>query len=298
MRAKSLLLGSVSAVAVNAATTAAQAQDAMVPDGYFFSVEGGFLMSDNTLAEDKLGSIGSAGVVDIQDNRGYRAAISLGKRIDPFWDLRIRGSINHQRESVSSFTTTSGGSGFFGTYRTDFDFENLDFEVGYMPALDGNFNVRLFAGVRGLHFRDSQAFSLTEDKLGGLMVDLDVDSEFIGAGPRLGASASTRLGDSNFGISGMVAGAMIHGVQRTTASETVSSGGSLIVDGTLTDEEWKTILDIEGSLGLDYFFAEQTKLTLGYRAEQLFNVSGPFSPDGESANRLVHGPFLRFESTF
>ena len=167
MRSKSVLLGSVSVVAITAAAAPAIAQDNTVPDGYSLSVEGGFLMGPNDLARDKLGyygGYGSAGVVEIQDNVGYRAAISLGKRIDPLWDLRVGASLNHQLESVSTveFTYSSGGSSgeVLLEMRNDFDFENLDFEAGYTPVLDGNFQVRLFAGIRGLHYTDSA------DKLG------------------------------------------------------------------------------------------------------------------------------------
>lgn len=300
MRSKSLLLGSVSAVAVSAAYAPALAQDLTIPDGYSLSVEGGFLMGPNTFAEDKLGSFPSGGVIDIQDNVGYRAAISLGKRIDPLWDLRVGASLNHQLESISTFTFFSPGSGssFSGEMRNDFDFENLDFEVGYTPVLDENFQVRLFAGIRGLHYKDTLGFTATEDKVGSPHYNVDLQSEFIGAGPRIGASASTRFGDSNFGMSGMVSGAVIHGLERRSgqASVTTFSGGS-IYSGSFTEEEWKTVLDVAASLGLDYHVAEQTKLTLGYRAEQLFNVGGGF-PGGDSSDRLVHGPFMKFESEF
>lgn len=308
MRSKSLLLGSVSAVAVSAAYAPALAQDLTIPDGYSLSVEGGFLMGPNTVAEDKLGSFPSGGVVDIQDNVGYRAAISLGKRIDPLWDLRVGASLNHQLESISTFSFFSAGSGsgsgssFSGEMRNDFDFENLDFEVGYTPVLDENFQVRLFAGIRGLHYKDTFGFTETEDKVGSLyQFNADFQSEFIGAGPRIGASASTRFGDSNFGMSGMVSGAVIHGLERRSAQASVSafsggSGGTFVVLSE-SDEEWKTVLDVAASLGLDYYVAEQTKLTLGYRAEQLFNVGGGVS-GGDSSDRLVHGPFMKFESEF
>ncbi len=316
MRSKSVLLGSVSVVAITAAAAPAIAQDNTVPDGYSLSVEGGFLMGPNDLARDKLGyygGYGSAGVVEIQDNVGYRAAISLGKRIDPLWDLRVGASLNHQLESVSTveFTYSSGGSSgeVLLEMRNDFDFENLDFEAGYTPVLDGNFQVRLFAGIRGLHYTDSAdklgtTYSTSAGYSSGGTISLLTTSEFIGAGPRIGVEGSTRFG-GNFGISGMLAGAVIHGLERTSGSVTISefSGASAGFNATIPlpgSEEWKTILDLEASLGLDYFVAEQTKLTLGYRAEQLFNVGGNsfYYSSGGSPDRLVHGPFVKAESKF
>lgn len=306
MRTRSLLLGSVSLAAVSAASAVAQAEDLAVPDGYTLSVEGGFLMGPNDVARDKLGSGVSAGIVDIQDNFGYRAAISLGKQIDPAWDLRVGGSLNHQLESISSWGSGVIFSSGYGEFRTDFDFENLDFEVGYRPTLDDNFDVRLFAGVRGLHYTDSQR-TVGSEKLGpGNYVDYDfgVTSEFVGAGPRIGAEASTRLGDSAFGISGMVSGALLYGLERSTADGefTVVSGGNVIQDVNITDsmEEWKSVIDVAASLGLDYHVSDETTVTLGYRAQQLMNIgpaSGGMSSGGEG-NRLAHGPFLKLVSQF
>lgn len=318
MNHKSILLGSVSAVALASVASAAHAQDMTVPDGFTVSVEGGALFGPNTVAEDKLGSgFGSGpsgGVVNIQDNVGYRAAISLGKQIDPFWDLRVTGALNHQMTSKSDVQSSiyngggSGGSGFFenfyGTLETDFDYETMDFEVGYRPMLTENMEVRLFAGLRGLHYRDSMdkmGYISSSGGGGGDKVGYgaDVSSEFFGVGPRVGIEASTRLGDSMFGVSGMLAGAALFGTARTDGEATLMSGGDSITVPYPGQEEQITVYNLEAALGLDVHVDPQTKVTVGYRAEGLFGVDNLFSSGGSGgSDRWTHGPTIKLTGNF
>lgn len=304
MNRKALLLGSVSAVALAAVAAAAQAQDETVPDGFTLSVEGGALFGKNTLAEDKLGSGPSGGIINIQDNLGYRAAISMGKQIDPFWDLRVTGAINHQMTSSSDYSYSGGGSGFYGTLDTDFDYETLDFEAGYRPMLTDSMDVRLFGGLRGLHYRDSvdkvgaYYASGGPDKVG---YSAEYSEEFFGVGPRVGIEASTRLGDSMFGVSGMLAGAALFGTARTNGEVSFYSGAS---GGTVpipSDEEQITVFNIEAALGLDMHIDDSAKLTVGYRAEGLFgienSISGGSGGSG-SDSRWNHGPTLKLTGYF
>ena len=102
MNRKVVLMESVSTVALAAVATA-QAADLSagvveapaVPQGFTVSIEGGALFGVNTLAEDKLGPIDSAisasggtTELNIEDILGYRGAISLGKQLDPNWDVK------------------------------------------------------------------------------------------------------------------------------------------------------------------------------------------------------------------
>lgn len=306
MRYQSVLMGSVSIVAM-AASAAAHAQDTTVPEGYSVSIEGGVLFGPNTAAEDKLGSGFSGGVVDIGDNIGYRAAVSIGKQIDPFWDLRATAALNHQLVATStesaffSSGSGSGSSGFFGELKNSFNYETLDFEAGYRPELDANLNVRLFGGVRGLHYKESM------DKLGvqfgtdgsgsSFSVSATTEStlEFIGAGPRVGVEASSRLGDSMFGISGMVGAAAMYGVERSNFNGSIDSSPSGGPSGPIppsSDEEWKWVYSLEAALGVDVYLSEQAKLTVGVRAEQIGNVGF------DDSTRLNYGPTLKFTAQY
>ena len=307
MNRKAILMGSISVVALAAVATAAQAQDESVPDGFSVSIEGGALFGTNTVAEDKLGSAPSGGIVNIQDNLGYRAAIALGKRIDPFWDLRVTGALNHQLSSTSDYSFSGGGSGFYGEMITDFDYETLDFEAGYRPMLTDTMDVRLFAGLRGLHYKDSV------DKMGAAYISgggdkigygIEANQEFFGVGPRIGIEASAPLGDSMFGVSGMLAGAALFGTNRTNGEASFfsgASGGTVPIPG---QEEQVTVYSLEAALGLDMHVNESATVTLGYRAEGLFGIENIFSNlsggsgGSGSDSRWTHGPTLKLTGYF
>lgn len=293
MRKTYILLGSVSAVAMAAAATAAQAQDTAAPGGYTISVEGGGLFA-KSVGADKLGDIDFSGApfdvdVDLNDNLGYRAAISLGTKIDNFWDVRASAAINHQLDATSSITETS--SGFYFRSKTGFDYETLDFEVGYTPELDAGFNVRLFGGVRGMHYTDRQAISEGDDKVG---VTFDYKDEFIGAGPRIGAEGSTRFGDSMFGLSGSISAAAMYGVSTESYEiEVTGTGGPPESGDTMDTNKW--VYNLEASLGLDAYLSDDATLTIGYRASTTSPVGeNAFFVEGEpETSRFSHGPTLK-----
>jgi len=68
----------------------------------------------------------------------------------------------------------------------------------------------------------------------------------------------------------------------------------------------KTVVDLEASLGVDYYLDDTSTLTVGYRAEDLLNVGlvnnnevfGPSGTTSPSANKLVSGPFMKFSGSF
>jgi hypothetical protein len=189
MRTKTVLLGSVSAIAtaaagagnVQAATTAAST------NGYTFSVQGGLALTpaEMSLVDtqsgidyliDKVGSgYGSSTLDDLDQAFGYNAAVTIGKDLGNGWDIRVGGTVNATGESsgytsgyfFSSFSSNSGSSSYYSAYSgwayaaetEKFSFQALDFEVGYSPVLTDTLNVRLFGGVRALHSLYEQGFS-------------------------------------------------------------------------------------------------------------------------------------------
>ena len=191
-----------------------------------------------------------------------------------------------------------------GTLTNAFDYETMDFEVGYRPALPDSMNVRLFAGVRGLHYKDSISASAVAsggsggsggpDKIG---YGVDYSEEFFGVGPRLGVEVSAPIGDSMFGVSGMVAGAALFGTARQDVS--VWSGGGLPIS-LPGAEESRVVYNLEAALGLDMHLDPATTVTLGYRTEGLFGIGstsgGPSV--GDSDTRWTHGPTLKLTGYF
>lgn len=336
MRHKAFLLGSVSVAAMSSAVAVVHAQDP-VPDGYKVSVEGAALFGPNDLAEDKLGS-GlpiSGGLSSFSseqnDNTGWRAAVAVQRQLDPLWDLKVALALNHQFETTSStdflyenISSSGDGSSVSGLFEQNnqFDYETIDLEAGYTPEVDGPLSLRLFGGVRGLHYKDSYdklgtvqetEFSGGSATSGGGAFEYAYlqSGEFYGAGPRVGAEASSRFGDSIFGISGSAAAAFILGRAENNMSFSGSSSGSgfsgsPIPNFDTSEGEWGVVTDFEASLGLDVYLTDTTKLTLGARMERIstlseFSTSSPFtsgSSGADSGNRLNFGPTIKFEGQF
>jgi hypothetical protein len=320
------------------------------PGGYTYNVGGGLLFSPAEMSlagmeEDKMGSGFDTELDDFDKHFGYNAFFSVGKQIDNNWDVRFGGSINKLLDSTGSLTWSSGFSFSGGTPGVDFSsysygtsgsnsgreafgFAALDFEVGYTPVLTETQSVRLFAGIRGLHFLGdsdrafeastfSSSFSDTVLGIGSSFNSFSISAtestktEFFGAGPRIGVSAAHRFEGTNFGLSGTVAGALLFGRQTTTSTDTFSysgfssysipngpsgtysiSGGSSYSDFSSVN---KLVVDLEAKGGLDYYLDDRTALTIGYRAELLKNI-GP--DDDWEAKKLVHGPFLSLTGSF
>jgi hypothetical protein len=270
-----------------------------VPDGYTVTLEGGVINATG----ESIDKGGSAGVVNLGNNYGGEAALSVQKQIDSLWD--IRGSIGVVKLAPNSgvFDFNGGSSvsgGFTALIDTGFSMETVDFDAGYTPALDGNFKVRLFAGVRGMHYSDTQdktGFSGGSGPFNGITVSNS--NEFFGVGPHVGIEGSTRFGDSNFGISGSVAGAVIFGQNSNKID--ASSGGVTLPIGDAS--AGKTVYDLAGSLGLDYYLTDTSTLTVGYKGEELWNVRGgmpaaPVSNLPAATNQYLGTVFLKLKATY
>lgn len=155
--------------------------------------------------------------------------------------------------------------------------------------------------------------------------DGKVKAEFTGIGPRIGAQASTRFEGTNFGVSGSVAASVLFGKQKVTRSGYSSSynrnfsslssynsgspvsGSSLTVTSgssfsSYTSEASKTVVDLQASVGLDYYLNDNTALTVGYQAEKLFEVGADSSFNslnpGAEIDTLSHGAFIKLSGTF
>jgi len=335
MRGKALLLGSVSSIATIAVAVSAADAQSVSPgaNGYTFSVQGGALFSapDPTLSDkagEKTGASGFSGVSTLKDlptDVGYNAAFSFGKKLDGNWDIAFGASMNRMLENSGSLSFSgssgSGGSGsgahfssFNGitTETTNFGFETGDFEVGFTPHLDNGLNVRLFGGIRALHFNNgidkagigqTSGFSGSSSFNYQISGDESISSDFLGAGPRIGLSAAKRFDSSNFGLSGSLAGAAIFGRQTDTVKVLATATGSGAPTGggssSFSTTENKTVVDVQGSLGIDYYLDDASALTVGYQAEELFNVGPVFdSSSTQQTNKLVSGPFVKFTGSF
>ena len=227
---------------------------------------------------------------------GVRGALSAGFRIDDKWTFELGASSNQMFDSHS--TLSSGGPISNTDFITNFSFQNLDFNAAFAPVLSDKFDLKLFGGIRSLHYTDTQDKMGSDSSGGGHTYQGYYTAEFIGAGPRIGVSGSARFGDSPLGVSGLLSAALIYGEERVHSSYNFTSGGS--GSGTITvpsSTEWKSIYDIEASLGLDYHVNPQTMFTLGVRSEQISGVASGLAKGGPTT-RLVYGPFAKVSGSF
>ena len=325
MRTRAFLLQSASAAAAAAVgighAAAADVEGYGGPDysGYTLSLEGGALFA-NSVDVDKLG-ISSGGPLlsggslnlNLDDDIGYYAGIRLGRRINQNWDVTLGAAVsrflNNGTDDSLFFSGGSGSIGIQGSLKSDLDYTTLDFEVGYRPDGLADHDVRLFLGLRGLNSKDSlDKTGLLEISgsggSGGLASFANgLDSEFLGIGPRAGASFAHRFDNSSLGLSGMVAGAAIFGRRENdktgdfSISSGFSGGTSVIFAG--ADSETDKVYNLEGALGLDLYLGESSKLTVGARAQKWWNIRGAdLGSGGSDEDQLSVGPFMMLETNF
>jgi len=112
------------------------------------------------------------------------------------------------------------------------------------------------------------------------------DRRYIGAGPRIGLQGSNRL-QSSWGLEWQVGAAMLFG------DKTLNTGnaGTTIPNYAATSG---SIVNVDGLLGLSYWFNAASKLTLGYRADAYFNKSAPPLNFTTPAQTIDHGPMIKF----
>ncbi len=167
---------------------------------------------------------------------------------------------------------------FSGTDKDPYGF--ADFSIGHTLGFGrelGIGNMQATLGVR-----------MTEPLVANGFTPAFDPRRYVGAGPRVGFEGNKTL-ESSWVVEWKVGAALLSGDRTFDASGVAnsalpnfSSSGSFV--------------NLDGLLGLSYWFDTASKLTLGYRADYLkgspsVNLSGA-SADG--ADRLNHGPMIRF----
>ena len=110
---------------------------------------------------------------------------------------------------------------------------------------------------------------------------------YLGVGPRLGLEGNQSLQPS-WVVEWQVGAALLNG-NRTFDSGVVNSALPNFANS-------GSVVNVDGLLGLSYWFDSASKLTLGYRADYFkgssaFNIGTAAS---DNANRVDHGPMVRF----
>jgi hypothetical protein len=111
---------------------------------------------------------------------------------------------------------------------------------------------------------------------------------YLGVGPRLGLEGNQPL-QSSWVVEWQVGAALLNG------NRTFDAGGGVINSPLPNFANSGSVVNVDGLLGLSYWFDSASKLTLGYHADY-FKGSSAFNVGtaADNATRVDHGPLVRF----
>jgi hypothetical protein len=112
---------------------------------------------------------------------------------------------------------------------------------------------------------------------------------YLGVGPRVGLEGNQPL-QSSWAVEWQVGAALLNG------NRTFDTGGGVVNSALPNFANSGSVVNVDGLLGLSYWFDSASKLTLGYRADY-FKGSPAFTVGGAAADntdRINHGPMIRF----
>ena len=112
---------------------------------------------------------------------------------------------------------------------------------------------------------------------------------YLGVGPRMGFEGNKAL-HSSWVVEWQVGAAVLFG------DRTFDSNGGVANSVLPNYASAGSVVNVDGLLGLSYWFDTASKLTLGYRADYFkgspaWNLTGTAA---DSADRVNHGPMIRF----
>lgn len=254
------------------------------PSG-FVSAEGGFVFNGSPSNASFMPDVDKVGTLYPLDatapgSRGIEGRLTAGRSLGADWDYRVS-------LAAIVMSPNTSHSGYALSSKQDFGLETLDAEAGYRPDNGGGVDLRLFAGVRGLHSRDEITLhTRITNHDGGF-----TDSAFA-LGPRAGIDVAVPIQETRYTAVGSLSGSLLFGSIETT-------GRTITMQQTNT--EGLTAWNVEGMAGVSVALADGADLTLGYRAAQFgglvkdrgdIDKAGSFTDKGHS-NVLTHGPFAR-----
>lgn len=112
---------------------------------------------------------------------------------------------------------------------------------------------------------------------------------YLGVGPRLGLEGNKPL-QSSWVVEWQVGAALLQG------DRTFDIGGGVVNSVLPNFANAGSVVNVDGLLGLSYWFDSASKLTLGYRADYFkgspaVNITGAAA---DNTSRVDHGPMVRF----
>jgi hypothetical protein len=311
------LLGSASLLAISAVPVTAQdGTDTSFAPSNQLSLRGGYGMLNNASADKIAASGGPEAIADYTDKFGdpntdvsYMGAVSLKRQVTPTRDFSFGISAGGSPSNARAFMD-KGGSGYCsgidyceaGTGNR-LTFGAIDAEMG-LSTPNGLF--RGFAGIRAAN--TSAAFAM--DKYGADYsgyysgIDLEIQSDFVGIGPRVGVGFDTYQPGQRFGFVGQVGYANLYGQRRDLVTGEAYFGYEGDYEDSYPinedDQGPKTVGSLDALLGIEFYLDQNSKVSAGLQAQQFWNIDlwsdseGPF----DSQPRLTSGAYIGYSTSF
>ena len=197
------------------------------------------------------------------------------------WTINIPGQSNWVSDGTPSpfyLQSTPSTPYVPGSVKNPYGF--ADYSIGRTLGIGqelGLGNMQATLGVRMTEPLASNGFTPSFDP-----------RRYLGVGPRLGLEGNQPL-QSSWVVEWKVGAALLNG------SRTFDSGAGVINSPLPNFANSGSVVNVDGLLGLSYWFDSASKLTLGYHADY-FKGSSAFNigTTAADANRVDHGPMVRF----
>jgi hypothetical protein len=214
---------------------------------------------------------------------GVRAAGEPSPVWKDGWTINVPGASNWVSDGTPSpfYPQSSVTPAFRDTGAVTNPYGFADYSLGHTLRLghdDELGNIQATLGVRMAEPSTSNWFTPAFDP-----------RRYLGVGPRLGFEGNKPL-ESSWIVEWQVGAALLSGNRTFDAS-----GGT--ANSVLPNyANAGSVLNVDGLLGLSYWFDTASKLTVGYRADYFkgspaWNITGAAA---DNADRINHGPMIRF----
>jgi hypothetical protein len=198
------------------------------------------------------------------------------------WTINVPGTSNWVSDgSPSPFALQSAASTPFAPGSTKDPYGFADYSIGRTLGFGREYGLGNMQATFGV--RMSEPLATT-----GFTPSFD-PRRYLGVGPRVGLEGNTQLQPS-WAVERHVGAALLFG------DRTFDSNGGVANSLLPNTSSGGSVVNVDGLLGLSYWFDTASKLTLGYRADYFkgspaWNISGAAVDNGDHIN---HGPVIRF----
>jgi hypothetical protein len=195
------------------------------------------------------------------------------------WTINVPGESRFIGDGMpSGFNLQSAPSTAYTPGLSKDPYGFADYSIGHTLsfARDYGLNLQATLGVRASEPLASDGFTPAFDP-----------RRYMGVGPRVGFEGTSTL-PSSWVMEWKVGASML------SNDGSINAGGSIANLNLPSLASTGSTVNVDGLLGLSYFFDSASKLTLGYRADYFKSSSPSLSLSGMPESAVNHGPMVRF----